>query len=106
MMKTELEVRPVFVRKKQRTRGHVLIVMLALILRRELEKRLKSIQIEVRHAVEVMNGWGLLRESLGPLRFSRLPHPNLTQREILEASGIALPATLVVPRKKQTKKRV
>jgi transposase len=52
MMKTELEVRPVFVRKKQRTRGHVLIVMLALILRRELEKRLKSVQIEVRHALD------------------------------------------------------
>jgi hypothetical protein len=105
MMKTELEVRPVFVRKKERTRGHVLIVMLALILRRELEKRLKSIQIEVRHAVEAMNGWSLLRESLGPLRFNRLPHPNESQREILQAVGMAQPRTLVVPRKKQTKKR-
>jgi hypothetical protein len=105
MMKTELEVRPVFVRKKQRTRGHVLIVMLALILRRELEKRLKSIEIEVRHAVEAMNGWVLLRESLGPLCFNRLPHPNESQREILRAMGIEQPRTLVVPRKKQTKRR-
>jgi len=37
-----LQVRPVFVRKESRTRGHVLCCMLALKLSRELELRLKA----------------------------------------------------------------
>src|SRR5437667_2750999 len=42
-MKTGLlEVRPVFVRKKSRTRGHAFCCMLALKLRREMERRLRA----------------------------------------------------------------
>ncbi len=42
-MKTGLlEVRPVFVRKKSRTRGHVFCCMLALKLSREMERRLRA----------------------------------------------------------------
>src|SRR5947207_3634410 len=42
-MKTGLlEVRPVFVRKKSRTRGHVFCCMLALKVSREMERRLRA----------------------------------------------------------------
>ena len=38
-MKTaHLEIRPVFVRKQESTRGHAFVVMLALLLQRELER--------------------------------------------------------------------
>ena len=104
-MKTNLEVRPVFVRKASRTRGHVLVVMLALILRRELEKRLKPEQIEVNHALRHMTGWTILREFLGPIRFSRLPVANQRQQEILDTLGIQQPTSLGVPSKNiRTKK--
>ena len=104
-MKTNLEVRPVFVRKASRTRGHVLVVMLALILRRELEKRLKPEQIEVNHALRHMTGWTILREFLGPIRFSRLPVANQRQQEILNTLGIRQPTSLGVPSKNiRTKK--
>jgi transposase len=99
-MKTDLEVRPVYVRKKSRTRGHVLLVMLALILRRELEKRLKPIAMEVGHAIAVMDGWTLLKESLGELTFNRLPRPSSRQQKILDAVGLTQPTALCVPRKK------
>ncbi|MFQ5930342.1 MAG: IS1634 family transposase [Acidobacteriota bacterium] len=43
-MKTGLlEIRPVFVRKESRTRGHVLVCMLALKISREIQKRLTAV---------------------------------------------------------------
>jgi transposase len=104
-MKTELEVRPVYVRKESRTRGHVLMVMLALILRRELEHRLKSIDAEVRHAIAVLDGWTLLKESLGGIRFNRLPKPKPQQQQILAALGLAQPTFLEAPRKRGRRKK-
>lgn len=84
-MKSGLEIRPVFVRKKSRTMGHVLVVMLALIPERELEKRLSKTPMEVPHAIAPINGWGIIRQSLGSIRISQLAHPNQIQFEILEA---------------------
>jgi hypothetical protein len=104
-MKTHLEVRPIYVRKKSRTRGHVLMVMLALILRRKLEKMLKPLDTEVSHAIAVMDGWTLLKESLGELKFNRLPQPSSGQQEILDAVGMKQPTVLGVPRKKGGRKK-
>ena len=104
-MKTDLQVRPVFVRKESRTRGHVLVVMLALVLRREIERRLKNTEIEVGHAVERLNGWTILRESLGPISFSRIPDPNQFQQAILSAVGVKQPTSLSVYSKRHRRKK-
>lgn len=105
-MKTDLDVRPVYVRKQSRTRGHVLVVMLALILRRESEKRLANIDLVPTRAVEILNGWTVLRESLGSVRYSRLPAPNAHQQEILDALEVKQPTSLCVysNKKKRNKK--
>lgn len=104
-MKTELEVRPVYLRNAGRTRGHVLVVMLALILKRELQNRLSGIETEVRHALDSLAGWTLLNESLGELQFTRLPQPNARQQRILDALGVPQPTVLGVPRKRGRRKR-
>jgi hypothetical protein len=90
-MKSGLEIRPVFVRKKSRTRGHVLVVMLALILVRELKRRLSAMNLEVSHAIMAMDGWCLLRERIGTLEFTRLPRPNALQAAILAEAGVKEP---------------
>ena len=95
-MKSDLDVRPVFVRKEKRTRGHVLVVMLALMLRRELEKRLADCQKEVFHAISTLGGWTLLTESMGLIRFRRLPQPNDRQKTILDTLGLKQPTKLSV----------
>ena len=84
--------------------GHVLVVTLALILERELEKRLLKIPMEVSHAIAAMNGWCLLRQSLGGIRVSQLPRPNQIQSNILTATRIKQPASLAVARKINRKK--
>jgi transposase len=95
-MKSDLDVRPVFVRKEKRTRGHVLVVTLALMLRRELQKRLADSQTEVSHAIATLGGWTLLTEGLAAIRFRRLPQPSQRQKKILDRLGLRQPTKLSV----------
>jgi len=55
VMKTvHLEVRPVFVQKASRTRAHVFIVMLALLLRRELEHAWRHLDLTVEEGINAL----------------------------------------------------
>jgi hypothetical protein len=51
-----LEIRPVFLRKAERTRGHALVSLLALKLARELERRVAALGLTVADAVERLKG--------------------------------------------------
>jgi len=103
-MKTGLlEVRPVFVRKEERTRGHVFCCMLALKLSREMERRLREkfgTTDSNPHAITLPDALA----SLGTLcllhykidektTVTKLPEPRANQQQILEALGVPLPAT-------------
>jgi transposase len=51
-----LEIRPVFLRKASRTRGHAVVSLLALMLARELDKLVAPLGLTVQDAVEVLKG--------------------------------------------------
>ena len=51
-----LEIRPVFLRKAERTRGHAVVSLLALKLARELERRVAPLGLTVNDAVERLKG--------------------------------------------------
>ena len=55
-----LEIRPVFLRKAERTRGHALVSLLALKLARELERRVAPLGLTVDDAVERLKGLRLV----------------------------------------------
>lgn len=96
-----LEVRPVFVRKESRTRGHVLACMLALKISREMEKRLQTVfgttdsnphTVTLPDALASLNRLCLLHYSIdADTTVTRLPRPDLRQKEILTALGVELP---------------
>lgn len=97
-----LEVRPVFVRKESRTRGHVFCCMLALKLSREMERRLRekfSTTDSNPHALTLSDALAAL-SSLCLLHYrftekttvTKLPQPTANQKQILEALGVNLPA--------------
>jgi len=101
-MKTGLlEVRPVFVRKESRTRGHVFACMLALKVSREMEKRLQTAfgttdsdahAITLSDAVVALSRLCLLSYSIDAnTKVTRLPKPDVRQKQILTALGITLP---------------
>jgi transposase len=101
-MKTGLlEVRPVFVRKESRTRGHVLGCMLALKISREMERRLRAAfgttdsnphAITLPDALASLSRLCLLHYPIdADTTVTRLPRPDVRQKEILTALGVALP---------------
>jgi transposase len=102
-MKTGLlEVRPVFVRKESRTRGHVFACMLALKICREMESRLKAAfdttdsnkyAITLPDALAALSRLCLLNYAIDTkTTVTRLPKPDARQKEILAAIGVSMPA--------------
>src|SRR5579875_2589183 len=99
-----LEVRPVWVRKESRTRGHVFCCLLALKVAREMERRLQAAM----GTTETRAGALTLPDALRSLTrlcllhyhyrvdekttVTKLPQPDARQREILQAFGVTLPA--------------
>lgn len=101
-MKTGLlEVRPVFVRKESRTRGHVFCCLLALKLSREIERRLQAAfgttdtnaqAVTLSDALVALSRLCLLDYELeGGVRVTKLPRPDPRQQQILAALHVSMP---------------
>jgi transposase len=96
-----LEVRPIFVRKESRTRGHVFACMLALKICREMESRLNTAfgttdsnkyAITLPDAVSSLSRLCLLNYEVdAKTTVTRLPKPDPRQNEILAALSLSLP---------------
>ena len=96
-----LEVRPVFVRKESRTRGHVFCCLLALKLSREMERRLQAKfgatdtdphAITLPDALAALSRLCLLNYRIDEkTAVTRLPRPDQRQQEILRALEVTLP---------------
>ena len=102
LMKTGLlEVRPVFVRKQSRTRGHVFSCMLALKVARLMERRLAAAfgttdanphATTLADAMAALARLCLLNYQVDDnTTLTRLPKPDERQKEILAALGVRLP---------------
>ena len=102
-MKTGLlEIRPIFVRKESRTRGHVFCAMLGLKLQREVERRLSAVfgttdndrnAVTVPDALAALSRLTLLNyEFKGKIEVTKLPKPDAMQERILTALKVTLPA--------------
>jgi transposase len=97
-----LEVRPVWVRKESRTRGHVFCCLLALKVSREMERRLRAAfgttdtradAITLPDALLALTRLCLLHYPVDEkTTVTKLPQPDTRQQEILKALGVSLPA--------------
>ena len=80
-----LELRPIFLRKEGRTRGHALVCLLALKLARELDRRLAPLGLTVEDGLERLKAVRLVRLGDGELELWRLPTSyQPAQAEVLE----------------------
>ena len=95
-MKTDhLKVRPIFVRKEANTRGHVLVVMLAYYLVRELRKAWANLDLKVSEGLDCLNRLCAVNVSIkGGGACMRLPDPAPETRALLAALNISLPKAL------------
>jgi hypothetical protein len=107
-----LETRPVWVRTAEHTRGHVLVVMLAYLMRRELSRAWAPLDITVEeglHQLQTLCSTEMKVEGTGSCL--RIPVPGASCADLLKALDIRLPKALphtdtrVVTRKKLPERR-
>jgi transposase len=105
MKTTLLEIRPIFVRKKSRTKGHVFISMLALKISRIMESRLfgafkttheSDDAVTIEDAIDTLSRLCLLQYNIETQVVSGLPRSDEYQQKILDALGVKIipPKTL------------
>lgn len=88
----ELEMRPVYVRTEDHTRGHALVIMLAYLLSAELRKQWRDIDITTAQGIAVLAGIHSIEMSfMHKPSVNTIPQPNATAARLLKASAVVLP---------------
>jgi hypothetical protein len=102
IMKTgHLEVRPVYVRTPAHTRAHVFIVMLAYLLRQELETAWRARDLTVEEAIAQLSTLCAQEVSIGQKAgYLQVPEPRETLKELFDDCDVPPPETL--PRRQST----
>ena len=92
---THLEVRPVYVRTEANTRGHVLVVMLAYLIVRELRRAWNNLDLTVEEGLDKLNGVYAMELSINDgASILRVPDPSPQTKKLLKALKINLPSAL------------
>ncbi len=90
-----LELRPIYVRKKESTRGHVFIVMLSYLIKRELDKCWAGFDVTVQEGIEIL---GRISEQHmiieKGISLTKIPEPTGLARKLLDAANVALLTTI------------
>jgi len=107
-----LETRPIHVRTAEHTRGHVLVVMLAYLIRRELSRAWTSLDVTVEEGLDQLQTLCSTQMKVeGGGSCWRIPTPSAGGRALLKALDLHLPEALphtdtrVVTRKKLPDRR-
>jgi transposase len=92
MKTTLLEMRGVYVRKTNRTRAHVFIIMLAYLLAYELQQRWRDLNVTVEEGIQELASICTVELTLvGQARCQVIPDPRPLGQQLLECLNITLP---------------
>lgn len=86
-----LEIRPIYVRKASRTRGHVFVSMLAYLLVHDFRLRTKGIVKTLGHKIDVLDKLQTINLTINQQTIKRVPTPPTIVNEIYAACKIPVP---------------
>ena len=96
-----LEMRPVYLRAANRTRGHAVVVMLAYLIVQELRRRWRNIDLTVQEGLHRLASLCVTEVRIGGKpSYNQVPTPRDDVRRLFDAASIAIPTALplAVPR--------
>jgi transposase len=105
-----LELRPINVRKKLSTKGHVFVVMLSYLMRMELKRAWRPIDGTVEEGIKALSTLSCVVETKEKFfSINKIPEPTGLCKKLLDALAVKLPKTyvqknLTVATRKKTKK--
>jgi len=92
---THLEMRPIYVRTEEHTRGHVLVVMLAYLIRRELSKAWAGLNVTVEEGLAQLTTLCSMEVKVeGGASCLRIPAPRDGSSALLKAASVRVPEVL------------
>jgi hypothetical protein len=92
---THLEMRPIYVRTEEHTRGHVLVVMLAYLIRRELSKAWTGLNVTVEEGLAQLTTLCSMEVKVeGGASCLRIPTPREESSALLKAASVRAPEVL------------
>ncbi len=94
MKTTCLELRPLYVRKKTSTQGHVFVVMLALLLQRQLERYWVDLNVTVEEGIDELAAIHMQEVTLGNATIQDIPKPTKLGKLLLDKAAVTLPTVL------------
>ena len=101
-----LEIRPVYVRTPAHTRAHVFIVMLALLLRRQIDRAWRQFDLTVEEGISLLSTLCAEEVLIGDQGgYLAVPQPRKTLARLFEALNITPPTTLPRTQSKVATKR-
>jgi len=89
-----LELRPIYVRKKSRTRGHVFVVMLSYLLVRELRANWRDVDGTVEESLQLLSSLCGVRMSVEGSEIYTIPKPRGELKRLFELSAVPVPRVL------------
>ena len=109
---SHLELRPVYVRKEARTRGHALVVMLAYRIEMELRQCWAALDMTVAEGLAELSSLCMLEVTItGMATVNQVPTPRASIQSLLDSADIKIPEALpytgakVYTKKKLTEER-
>jgi len=91
----QLEMRPVYLRDENRTRGHALVVMLAYLMTRALRRRWRDIDLTVQEGLDRLASLCVVEVIIsGRPSYNQVPTPRDDVHLLLEAADVAVPSAL------------
>lgn len=107
----QLEIRPVYVTRDTRTRGHVFVVMMAYRIMKELSSCWQSLNLTVEEGIKALTTLCAIEVKVtGMARCHQIPDPRELIQKLLEAANVRLPKALpsrgiIVTTKKKLQER-
>jgi hypothetical protein len=103
-----LEMRPVYLRAENRTRGHAVVVMLAYLIAQELRRRWRDSDLTVQEGLHLLASLCVTELRIGGQpSYHQVPKPRDDVRALFEAASIAIPTALpLAPARVATKKKL
>jgi transposase len=111
MKTTQLEIRPVNVRKAPRTRGHVFIVMLSYFISKYLREKWVEFDLTVEEGIKELSTICCIETHVGAMVYNQIPEPRDLGLQLIDSLDITLPPAIqcrginVATRKKLNLKR-
>lgn len=91
----QLEMRPIYVRKESRTRGHALVVMLAYRIIQELAKRWHHLNVTVEEGIKETGTLCMTKVTIkGGTSYHQIPEPSESVQKLLKSAQVILPKVL------------